>query len=146
MGFMLSMLILGIILAYWIDYGCASIDGSASFRIPMAIQIIWCLLICVMVIWLPDSPRWLYYKGRHEEGLRALAALRGLPLDDRIVLQERDDILAALALEQSEARGWKAIIEDGGIRGNKRVLLAGTTLFFQHLSGTECRPCFVRVF
>lgn len=141
MGFMLSMLIIGIIIAYWVDYGTASIAGAASFRIPMALPIIFCLVICVMTIWLPESPRWLYYKGRNEEGHRALAALRGLPLEDREVLVERDDILAAIALEEKESKGWRAMFRDGGVRGNKRVLLAAATLFFQHLSGTECKTC-----
>ena len=139
-GVMLSSLIIGINFAYWIDYGCSYIHGAGSFRIPMALQAIFCILICVTVFFVPDSPRWLYSTGREDEGLEALCALRDLKPDDPALLRERDDILEAIALEQDNQRhGWKAVFVDGGIRGNKRVLLAAVTLFFQHLSGTECR-------
>lgn len=134
---MLSSLIVGINAAYWIDYGCSFLSGSASFRVPMAMQIIFCLIICFMVIWLPDSPRWLYYRGRTEEALKTLCALRNLPPDHPDLVRERDDILNAIKLEEKASQGWKAVFVDGGVRGNKRVALAAITLFFQHLSGTE---------
>lgn len=138
-GIMLSSLIIGINAAYWIDYGCSFIDGSAAFRIPMAMQIVFCLVICVTVFFIPDSPRWLYYRGREDEGLEALCALRNKSAEDPALLRERNDILQAIALEKDNKHpGRRAVFVDGGVRGNKRVLLAAVTLFFQHLSGTEC--------
>lgn len=136
---MLSSLIIGINVAYWLDYGCSFINGSASFRIPMAMQIVFCLIICLTVFVIPDSPRWLYHKGRHDQALEALCALRNRGVNDGELMQERNDILQAIKLEEeNKGMGWRAIFMDGGVRGNKRALLAAVTLFYQHLSGTEC--------
>jgi hypothetical protein len=136
---MLTSLIIGINVAYWLNYGCNYISSSVSWRIPLITQIIWDFLICGMCCFLPDSPRWLYSRGRAEEGLTALQALRNLPRDDPELLQERDDIIAAIKIEGEESQSWKACFVDGGIRGNKRIALACITLIFQQLTGTNSR-------
>jgi hypothetical protein len=71
--------------------------------------------------------------------MASLCALRGSALDDPDpeVLLERDDILAAIEIEERGQKGWKALFFDGGVRGNKRVLLACTIQFFQELTGTN---------
>lgn len=73
----------GILVSYWIAYGTNYIGGttypnqsSAAWRVPLGIQLVPALILCVGVIWLPYSPRWLMLRGREEEALDTLAYLR----------------------------------------------------------------------
>lgn len=52
-----------------------------------------------VIPWLPESPRFLYAKGRNEEADRVMSALKALPIEHEIVQAERAEILAAIALE-----------------------------------------------
>lgn len=100
---MLTSLIVGINIAYWLNYGCQYISSSVSWRVPLIMQVLWAILICGMCTVLPDSPRWLYLQGRHEDGMPALQALRNLPADHHDVVTEKSDILAAIQLEHAGA-------------------------------------------
>lgn len=74
--------------------------------------------------------------------MKSLQGLRNLPSNAPELLAERDDILTAIELEHQREKGagWKDCFVDGGIRGNKRVLIAFTTLMFQNFSGTNGAP------
>lgn len=70
-------------ISYWIGYGTNYIGGttypqqsSAAWRIPLAIQLIPAIILCVGSWFLPYSPRWLMLVGREEESLAVLARLR----------------------------------------------------------------------
>jgi hypothetical protein len=73
----------GIMISYWIGYGTNFIGGttypeqsSAAWRIPLAIQLVPAIILCVGSWFLPFSPRWLMLVGREEESLAVLAKVR----------------------------------------------------------------------
>jgi MFS family permease len=76
-GFSLSFLIVGLMLAYWIDYGMARYGGSVSWRFPFAFQVVLALCNMVLTRFVPESPRWLCTKGRLGEARTALCLLNG---------------------------------------------------------------------
>jgi MFS family permease len=49
----------GILLQYFIQFGCSYIQGVASFRIPWAIQVVPAVVLAVGMLVFPESPRWL---------------------------------------------------------------------------------------
>ncbi|KAF2266534.1 high affinity glucose transporter [Lojkania enalia] len=49
----------GILIMFYISYGCSYIQGNAAFRIPWGLQMIPAILLFVGLIFLPESPRWL---------------------------------------------------------------------------------------
>jgi MFS family permease len=49
----------GILIQYFIQFGCSYIDGVASFRIPWGLQMIPAILLSLGMIFFPESPRWL---------------------------------------------------------------------------------------
>lgn len=50
---------LGILIMFYIGYGCSFINGEASFRLAWALQMIPGLLLFAGILFLPESPRWL---------------------------------------------------------------------------------------
>jgi sugar porter (SP) family MFS transporter len=67
----------GILLQYFVQFGCSYIDGVASFRIPWGLQMIPAIILAVGMTWFPESPRWLIDHGRDEEALQILADVHG---------------------------------------------------------------------
>lgn len=59
MAMQLSNLIVGLILANWLDYGMASYSGSIQWRFPCAFQIVFAFIALIFMPLLPESPRYL---------------------------------------------------------------------------------------
>lgn len=137
----------GSLIGFWINYGInqnMDANSSASWRLPMAVQLIPAGALLVGGFFLHESPLWLYRKGRDEEGARVLVALRHLPLEHQYMQEEVDMIRARLADEASVAAGYG----DGFfayIRGSlfelsrkgmwNRLLLVFCSFSLQNMSG-----------
>ncbi|KAI9752997.1 MAG: hypothetical protein M4579_005382 [Chaenotheca gracillima] len=62
----------GLCLGYFTCYGTTRIASSLSWRLPLALQAgIAMILAFISYFCLPQSPRWLSYKGRHAEAVAA---------------------------------------------------------------------------
>ena len=73
----------GICFSYWLDFGFSFLEPSSiAWRFPIAFQIFFALIILGTVMNLPESPRWLMFKGREDEAKSVLAALSGLGEED----------------------------------------------------------------
>ncbi|TFK49869.1 putative sugar transporter [Heliocybe sulcata] len=133
----LSMLIVGIVIAYWIDYGMSLKESSVQWRFPIAFQIVFALLLIAVCAVLPESPRWLASHGYTDEALSVLCSLRNAPASSPIVHAEFSDIQNAIALESSESGTWKDVFTDGGIMGWQRTAIACAVQAMQEFSGTN---------
>jgi len=69
-------IVFGCVLGFWAGFFTRNIEGSASWRIPLGIQLIPGVLLAFGCIFLPPSPRLLVAHGRVNEALQALAKLR----------------------------------------------------------------------
>jgi MFS family permease len=49
----------GICISYWIDFGFSFINNQASWRFPIAFQIVFALFILAFILELPESPRYV---------------------------------------------------------------------------------------
>jgi MFS family permease len=49
---------IGYLIANWIGYASNYAVGDAGWRIPLAMQMPVAILLMVLLIWLPESPRW----------------------------------------------------------------------------------------
>jgi hypothetical protein len=47
----------GILIMFYISYGCSYIDGVAAFRIPWGLQMIPAIFLFFALFLLPESPR-----------------------------------------------------------------------------------------
>ncbi|KJX93412.1 MFS monosaccharide transporter like protein [Zymoseptoria brevis] len=96
--------IFGVVVAYWLEYGLSFIDNGESafrWRFPVAFQIIPLLILLSIVLFFPESPRWLAKVGRDEEARWVLGRLRG---SDPVGVAKADaefaDIKAIVARER----------------------------------------------
>ena len=74
----------GSVIGFWINYGINNtMDSSvaATWRIPMAVQLVPAGLLFIGGFFLHESPLWLLRKGRDNEAYEALEQIRRLPAD-----------------------------------------------------------------
>jgi sugar porter (SP) family MFS transporter len=126
--------ILGVVIAYWLEYGCSFYgDGTSGFiwRFPVAFQIPMLLGLMAAVLFFPESPRWLVKVDRRDEARYILGRLRGnTTLEDKErAEQEFQDIVASCDLERKEFRKQNSYIHmlfglgSGKLHTGRRVQL-----------------------
>ncbi|KAL1959894.1 hypothetical protein VTO42DRAFT_562 [Malbranchea cinnamomea] len=84
----------GLMLAACVDYGTEDRQDSGSYRIPIALQMLWALLLAGGLFTLPESPRYFVKRNNIEKATAALARLRGQPADSEYIQQELAEIIA----------------------------------------------------
>lgn len=92
---------LGILIAFWIQYGTSHLNGQAAWRIPIGLQMVPTIFLHVVFYFLPESPRWLALRDRQEDARRSLARLRANGDENNVgVLAELTEINASLRWEK----------------------------------------------
>ncbi|KAJ9627867.1 hypothetical protein H2203_003085 [Taxawa tesnikishii (nom. ined.)] len=132
----------GIVIAYWFDYGISHASGSIAWRLPIACQVIFAFVVIFLVFGLPESPRWLYNKKLNETGLRVLCEVYDKEPDHPEIVKEQKEILEAIALE-SHAASWLSIFKQDEVQTGKRVLLAYGMQFMNQVGGINLVVYFV---
>jgi len=95
---------LGIWTAEMVDWGTESRSDSASWRIPNGLTFLWALLLASGILFLPESPRYAYRKGRVEEARYTIAGLAGADPHSITVTKEMQDIQAKLDEENAATK------------------------------------------
>lgn len=146
LGIELAVNIFGVMLSYWVDYGMSFVTNPAQFRVPIAIQIIFAIGTVILILFCPESPRWLLKHGKEDQ---ALAVLNQLSIHDGDVRAaqadaELQDIKMALAAEEAATlknkdgqpiSAVRACFTNGKERYFHRVMLGVGSQFMQQLCG-----------
>lgn len=85
---------IGLLLAAIVDNATKHRDDSGSYRIPIAVQFAWAIIIFIGCIFLPETPRWYIKKGQPEKAARSLSKLRRLDVEHPALLEELAEITA----------------------------------------------------
>lgn len=110
--------------------------GKSAYQIPIGIQFVWGAILGFGVVILPESPRWLLFKGREEEARRSLAKLAGQAPDSPAVNDEFDEIVATLENERKHGGGsWADCLKMGRHRVLQRIITGMLLQAFSQLSG-----------
>ncbi|KAG9676726.1 quinate permease, partial [Aureobasidium melanogenum] len=131
---------IGGLVGFWINYALTETMTSSrrQWQIPFAVQLIPGGLLLIGSFWLKESPRWLYSKGRREEGLKNLCWIRKLESNDLYVVEEVASIDAALD-HQASTMGmgftapFRAVAKSRAVQW--RFFLGGMLFMWQNGSG-----------
>jgi SP family sugar:H+ symporter-like MFS transporter len=117
-------------------YGTEANTNSSSWRIPNGLSFLWALILGGGILFLPESPRYAYRKGRVEEARATIARLAGLETDSRDVNDQINEIRVKLEEEKAGAdTKWHEIFT--GPRMLYRTLLGITLQAGQQLTGAN---------
>ncbi|KAI7539529.1 putative Myo-inositol transporter 1 [Hortaea werneckii] len=134
----------GIVISYFFDYGMRFVGGPIAWRLPIACQIIFALVVIVLVFGLPESPRWLYYHNRHDEALQVLCDVWDSTPEGEKVSRMHHEILETLRLEQEHSEyKWRQLFQRDRVQTGRRVLLAYGMQFMNQMGGINLIVYFV---
>ncbi|KAF8850764.1 general substrate transporter [Acephala macrosclerotiorum] len=128
---------IGIMLAYWCAicftlFSDFKTQANLPARLPMIIQRIPAVILCVGLFFMPYSPRLLVNKGKDKEALKTLAYPRNLPEEHYLVQVEYLEIKSDAGREFAQ---YSNIFRS---KDNfKRVSLASLVMFFQQWTGID---------
>lgn len=106
-------------MSYVLDLATHSVANSASWRVPVGLQLVWGLGLLSGIFFLPESPyvdftlclvpklssfpcsRHLLGNGKVEEARRVVAELNGVPVDDALVTETVDELQFAINEENA---------------------------------------------
>lgn len=131
---------IGLLIAACVDQGTQHLNNRNSYRIPVALQLIWAGILAFGLFLLPESPRYLIKKGKPEAALNALSRVRGQAADSPYLQAELAEIQANYDYEMRiTSTSWLDCCR-GGLRpsSNLRRVLIGTSLqMFQQWTGVN---------
>ncbi|KAK3057097.1 hypothetical protein LTR09_002135 [Extremus antarcticus] len=126
------LLISGVPLAYWIDYGFTFSDAQWSWRVPIIFQCIFAIISGGTMWFLPDTPRWYYARNRFEEGDAVLAQLNDTDVDSEKVQYTRREIMANIEaeLEANSSLRWQDFLTSGIVDNTRMKIVRRICICF----------------
>ncbi|OAP57836.1 hypothetical protein AYL99_08574 [Fonsecaea erecta] len=131
------IVISGIVLTNWMNLGFTYVpDNDVSWRFPLAFQTFFALLAMFLILFTPESPRWLCMKDRHEEARRVIARLEGQETTNPEVSQFLQILIDTIAHERSAAEvSWREVFSNGEQQTFRRITLGAGLNFMQQMGG-----------
>ncbi|RFU30079.1 hypothetical protein B7463_g6264, partial [Scytalidium lignicola] len=94
----------GILIMFYVSYGCSFVNGAAAFRIPWALQMLPAIFLFFALLILPESPRWLAKKDRWDEAIHVLALVHAKgDAESPFVHKEMAEIREVVEFERANA-------------------------------------------
>ncbi|KAJ5749189.1 uncharacterized protein N7511_010885 [Penicillium nucicola] len=113
----------GIVIAYWFDYGMSYVDGDINWRLPIACQMIFAIMV-ILLVFGPD------------EALQVLCDIYDMGPEDGKVISESEGIIQAIHLETLHGEyKWSQILKRDEVQTGRRVLLAYGIQFMNQMGG-----------
>ena len=85
---------IGLLLASCVVYATQNRTDTGSYRIPIAIQMVWALILGGGIFFLPETPRYWVKRGNIEKARNCLARVRNQPAGSEFVETELAEIIA----------------------------------------------------
>jgi len=127
---------LGILVAYCINFGTEKEPSERSWRLPIGISFVWPVIMAAGMLFLRESPRWDYRRGKVDQARTTLAKSYGVSENHREVVREIREIREKL---EAESAGGKQKLREifTGPRMFYRVLLGVVLQALQQLTGAN---------
>ncbi|TVU24036.1 hypothetical protein EJB05_26428 [Eragrostis curvula] len=123
----------GILLAYVSNYAFASMPTHIGWRVMFAAGVLPPVLLAGAVLAMPESPRWLVLRGRHDEARAVLKRTSSHEADLRL-----EDIKQAAKTPDTGGSGaWSEMLLRPTASLRRILACVASLQFFHHASGTE---------
>ncbi|KAI1363743.1 putative sugar transporter [Xylaria arbuscula] len=123
-------------LSSWINYALSFRSDALQWRLPLALQLFFALIIFPLAPFVPESPRWLLLVGRDDAAKQVLARLGNEAVTSDVVKADYDSIKASIRLEKSYKVPLSDVLRNRDRTQNlRRLILSCGTQFMQQFSG-----------
>ncbi|KAF2874819.1 high affinity glucose transporter RGT2 [Massariosphaeria phaeospora] len=126
---------IGLLLAAIVDNATKDRMDSGSYRIPIAVQFAWAIILFAGCIFLPETPRFRIKQGRPEEAAKSLSRLRRLNVEHPALLEELAEITANHEYELSLGKATYLDCFKGNL--GKRLFTGCALQALQQLTGVN---------
>ncbi|KAK7417713.1 hexose transporter hxt5 [Neonectria punicea] len=126
----------GIFIASLINFGTEHIESHAAWRITMGLDFLWAALLLLGLVFVPESPKYLFSKGQDEKAKTIMAQMLGVSPEHPTLQGELRDINSSLETEKaSQDDEWRTMFfsKDAVVR----TILATGILSGCQLTGTN---------
>ncbi|KAL0634273.1 hypothetical protein Q9L58_006810 [Maublancomyces gigas] len=133
----------GGMLGFWINYivdRTVDPSGSRQWLIPIGLQLVPGVLLFIVSLFAPESPRWLCKKDNWDQARKNLVYLRHLPEDHVYIMEELSGIKEQLEFERAKSggSGLKSKFKEMSLKGNRNRVAIGLLLMAcQNLTGVN---------
>ena len=141
------------IVGFWVNYGVnqhLSGASDAQWRIPFALQLAPGTLLTVLMLFQPESPRWLIKASESAKAAQKLSSIRALPADHEYIQLEIATVEAQIRNETELGAHGSLLskLKEIALPQNRTRLFLGMMLMlFQNLSGINALNYYsVRIF
>ncbi|RFU30784.1 hypothetical protein B7463_g5557, partial [Scytalidium lignicola] len=152
-GMLLSMqgvvTIVGVCIAYWLDYGMSFVNGPSQWRFPMAFQGFFAILLVLQMLPLPETPRYLIENNRNSEASEVLARLQGgdATVDHPEVVFQRQQIEVSIEIESVGGPfRYQELLQGGKLQNFRRLVLCCAVNLMQQFTGANMINYYAPVF
>ncbi|KAM6484905.1 general substrate transporter [Trichoderma sp. SZMC 28011] len=126
---------IGLLIASIVNNATKNRVDSGSYRIPVAVQFAWAIILFTGALFLPETPRYLVKIGNPEKALASLSRLRRLAIDHAAL---KEELLEIQANHEYELRIGSARWVDCYKGGNlKRLATSCVLQALQQLTGVN---------
>ncbi|EME78315.1 uncharacterized protein MYCFIDRAFT_36929 [Pseudocercospora fijiensis CIRAD86] len=127
---------IGILIAYLINFGTETIEGSASWRVPVGISYFWALVLGFGILFFPETPRHEFRHGDVDSAGESIAKFYGVSSRHRVVKKQLEEMREKLRIEQEggEHSIWEVFT---GPRMFYRTVLGMTIQMLQQMTGAN---------
>lgn len=117
------MIVFGILIAFISNYLLKGVGGDLDWRLMMGVETIPAIAYTIMVLYVPESPRWLIIKKNDEAGAREIFQEVGISEIEELIKDIKKSVSSS-----SSGNIWKKIYF-------MPILLAFLVAFFNQMSG-----------
>ncbi|KAG2126227.1 general substrate transporter [Suillus clintonianus] len=131
-----TLIVVGVTVAYLVDLALFFVNwSSAQWRVPIALQLVFEIIMVACIGFLPESPRWLVKRGRNAEAMAVISAMEDKPPSDPEVQRTYYGIREAVAVETSSQGSLRQLTTGGRSQNLRRTLIAVVLMMMQQLTG-----------
>ncbi|KAK5940439.1 hypothetical protein PMZ80_006854 [Knufia obscura] len=134
-----ALIIIGVAIASWLCFATLHANNSLQWRFPVACQILFSLIVLVLCLFIPETPRWLAKHGRKDEARHNIGRLLDLPETDEEVEGQLAEIMDNIAAEHNqEEPTWSEVFSNATkARNLQRVVLGMGPYMMNQWSGVN---------